>query len=283
MLYRREPDRALMNRLARWHPAYENLLPMWLGWEGPDVPRHWFCDDPAVPELILVCVGTGVTLLAGDGDVRQALADLLAGNLEPAGSWPDDAAYQKWTEAEPARRRIELSSHGMQAIEEALALDFKDLTEERDKAGGYYFELSGKPRFASLIKHPCRVVAHGQELFELMKQATEYDESGEYTTRCLEAGPSFVCEVDDEPVSWSCTHLNGMMGMIYTPPKLRRRGYARSLAAFQIDYMLRHRGLAACVVLSYNEASIKMMSSLGARRMKPPMYWRTLEWPATAG
>lgn len=280
MLYKKEPDRALLHRLASWHPAYENLLPMWLGWEPPEIPRHWFCDNPDSPELVLACVSTGVVVLSGGGDVRQALRDLLAGNLDPPDSWPDNAANQKWTADQNTGRRIELSGHGIQVIEEALKLGFTDLTEEREKAGGYYLEFSGKPRFSQLVQHACRVVNRGLELLELMKQATEYDKSGEYTTLCLENGPSFVCEVDGEPVSWSCTHLNGMMGMIYTPKKLRRRGYARSLAAFQTDYMLRHHGLAACIVLAYNEPSLEMMAALGARQLKPPMYWRTLEWPA---
>jgi hypothetical protein len=279
MLYRKDLDRTLLRRLAKWHPAYEHLLPAWVSWDGPEVPKHWFVDDPTSPNLVLVCVGNGVTLLDGEGDVRQALADLLAGDLEPSGSWPDEEARKRW-DKDSTSRRIELSAHGMQAIEEALALGFTDVTEERERQGGYYFEIAGKPRFANLIKHPCRVVNRGIELLELMKQATEYDESGEYTQRCLEAGPSFVCEVDNAPVCWACTHLNRLMGMIYTPPKLRRRGYALSLAAFQIDYMLRHDGRAACVVMVHNKPSLEMMAVFGARRMKPPMYWRTLEWPA---
>jgi hypothetical protein len=283
MLYLKEPDRALMHRLARWHPAYENLLPMLLAWDEPEIPRNWFCDDPTAPELVMVAVRNRLILLSGGGDARQALADLLAGNLEPADSWPDEAAFKQWHEDGSPRRRIGLTAHGLHAYDAALSLGFADVSEEQDSFGAYFLEISGKPRYASLVKHPCRVVDRGLELLELMKQATDYDESGEYTTLCLKHGPSFVCEVDGEPVCWSCTHINGTMGMIYTPKKLRRRGYALSLAAFQIDYMLRHHGLAACFVLAHNEPSLKMMASLGARRMKPPMYWRTLEWPATAG
>ena len=130
-----------------------------------------------------------------------------------------------------------------------------------------------------MVKHPCRVVNAGLELYELMRQAIDYDEEGEYTRKCLEQGPSFVCEVEGEPVCWSCTHLGGTMGMIFTPEKHRRRGFAKSLAAFQINYMLETTGHATCHVMEWNEASQRMVALFGMNRFNEPMIRRTLFWP----
>jgi RimJ/RimL family protein N-acetyltransferase len=141
----------------------------------------------------------------------------------------------------------------------------------------WIYYLEGSPRYGHLINHPCRVV-HGMELFERMRLGIHYDPTGQYIRDCLENGPSFVCEVDGEPVCWSCTHLNGQPGMIYTPPEHRRHGYARSLAAFQIDHMLKEDGIAHCFVLEWNKASQGLLTKLGASRVPEAMVWRHLGW-----
>ena len=111
-----------------------------------------------------------------------------------------------------------------------------------------------------------------------MRQAVDYDPSGEYIRRCLREGPSFVCTVGGEPVCWSCTHINRCMGMIYTPPEHRRHGYARSLAAFQIDRMLKEDGIAHCFVLEWNKASQGLLTKLGASLVPEAVVWRHLGW-----
>ena len=70
--------------------------------------------------------------------------------------------------------------------------------------------------------------------------------------------------------------------MIYTPPEHRRKGYARSLAAFQIDHMLREYGVACAHVISTNMESASMMEMLGGRRIQETLVWRTVYWPGEA-
>jgi hypothetical protein len=69
--------------------------------------------------------------------------------------------------------------------------------------------------------------------------------------------------VDGEPVCWSATHLSGTMAMIYTPEEHRRKGYAKSLAAFQIDHMLEKDGVACCHIISTNTASNELVKNFG--------------------
>ena len=99
---------------------------------------------------------------------------------------------------------------------------------------------------------------------------------------CLRRGPSFVCEVGGEKVCWAATHAGGTMAMIYTPPEHRRHGYARSLAAFQIDYMLHEYKVACAHVVATNVESQNLMRSFGARRIHDPVVWRVLYWPGEA-
>jgi GNAT superfamily N-acetyltransferase len=213
------------------------------------------------------------------GDSRQyfkLLGSVFHYLVDPA-IWPDDLTRAHWEE-QVGPRSLRISGVGMSAYKAALSAGFEPEPDEQGRQGAYYFYIKGRPRFESWVLHPCRI-AHGQELYDLMRQGIEYDETGEYTRQCLENGPSFVCEVDGEPVCWSCTHLGGTMGMIYTPPRYRRKGYARSLAAFQTDYMLARDGIACCQVMELNEASREMMESMGARRLPEPSRWRTVYWP----
>ena len=138
--------------------------------------------------------------------------------------------------------------------------------------------LTGEPRYSHLVKHECRL-GQGTELLELVKQGISYDPEGEYVRLCLEHGPSFVCEDRGEPVCWSATHLSGTMAMIYTPEEHRRKGYARSLAAMQIDYMLEHFGIACCHIIDTNTASQKLVRQFGLKMLDFELVWRMAYWP----
>ncbi len=140
--------------------------------------------------------------------------------------------------------------------------------------------VTGKPRFKKRIKHFCRVIERSDELLPLIIKGVEYGEGAkDYLRACLLLGPSFVCEVDGKPVCWSGTHLSGTMGMIYTPPEHRRKGYAESLSAFQIDYMLEHYRIAVAHVVYGNRASERLLQSFGAVHSPGTITWRTLNWP----
>jgi len=271
-----EEQAALLTRVRGWHPGFEHWLLNYL--EMPPVsPRVMLVDDPAAPHVLLMLEGGRFRLMGKEEHWPVVVADLFARNFEPPDVWPDEKAREIWQEQ--GRECLVLGGVGHKPIQLALQAGFEDDPEERDRAGAYFYWLTGAPRFAQMVKHPCRVVNAGLELYELMRQAIDYDEEGEYTRKCLEQGPSFVCEVEGEPVCWSCTHLGGTMGMIFTPEKHRRRGFAKSLAAFQINYMLETTGHATCHVMEWNEASQRMVALFGMNRFNEPMIRRTLFWP----
>ena len=97
--------------------------------------------------------------------------------------------------------------------------------------------------------------------------------------QCVRHGPSFVSEIDGEPVCWSATHMTGTLAMVYTPECHRRKGYAKSLGAFHIDYILGQQGMAVCHIIGDNLASEKMMDSFGFTVIDEPLVWRNVYWP----
>lgn len=210
----------------------------------------------------------------------QVMEDLLHQRVEQDPAWPGVMLQQAWAE-DPGRPRFHLTGTPLAVVEAGLGAGFEPNPEEHHTPH-YFYYATGEPRFARHVAHPIRMGV-GQELHSYLKEGMGYDETGEYTQKCLESGPSFVCEVDGQIVCASCTHLSGSMGMIFTPPEHRRKGYGRSLAAFQIDYMLRTKGEAFCHVNEQNQASWGNLDQIGMPRLPEALTWRTLFWPTTPG
>jgi FR47-like protein len=221
--------------------------------------------------------GAGCMVMA-DSPVAcaQAMRDLYGGHLTSDAGWPNETTRRDWERE--GGEYLFLDSSPIAVCETGLEVGFLPPpdSEKHHHANLYWFE--GKPRLSGQIKHSCRL-GRGLELWQQLKSGVGYDEDGYYTRQVLLEKPSFVCEVGGQAVSWSTIHLSGSMGMIFTPPEHRRHGYARSLACFQIDHVLREHGFACCHVNSENVASYTMLLDLGATRDEITIGWRTLLWP----
>lgn len=240
---------------------------------------HTLVDNPATPSAMLVYSGLRTKAYGSGEPLRQLVDDLFHERIEQQPPWPGQELAAAWDEA--GSRILVLHQARESVWRQFLAGGFELAPHRKNAENAYLFHIEGPPRFAELVRHPCRL-GRGPELLELIRRGIDYDETGERTRRSLELEPSFVCEVDGEPVCWSATHVGGMMGMIYTPPEHRRQGYARSLAAFQIDYMLARDGIACALVLEGNSASEQLLLSFGARRLDERLGWRTICWPEPA-
>ena len=236
-------------------------------------------DDLDNPQVLFALEG-GIMMSSGAPQkFQQAWEDLLAGRIESKQAWPTAEQQQRWEQE--GRRGLFLATCSYHTWRTAILAGFDPHPHDAKGQVAYQWYVEGPPRFSELVQHDCRL-GEGEELVDLLKLGVPYDPEGEYARLCVTHGPSFVCEVDGEPVCWSCTHLNGSMGMIYTPEEHRRKGYARSLAAFQIDHMLRRDGIACCHVIDYNIASMNMVAGLGFKRLEEPVVWRVVFWPGEA-
>ena len=210
-------------------------------------------------------------------------------NLELEGTFPDERIKSDWKKSGEGKPYIFLNQCEFTCWKSALEVGFEPLFEpnitaeeiqrKRRMGDARLWYITGKPRFSKFVKHPCRVVVGSEELVPLLRQGVSYGEELDYITRCALKGPSFVCEVNGQPVCWSGTHLSGAMGMIYTPVEHRRKGYAKSLAAFQIDYMLKTVGIAVAHVMLGNRPSEQLLKEFGAQHLPGTIVWRSLTWP----
>lgn len=237
-------------------------------------------NDPSEPSAIFLLNG-GMLCSVGESSAYPTMfADLLEGRVAGPSQWPPQHLRKslEWQAKHEGYCSLFLNTIPVNAHEAALNAGFLPHPEDKGSPPASLYYFRGEPRFSGLVRHPCRL-GKGDELLELVKQGISYDEQGRYTRMCLQNGPSFVCEVDGEPVCWSCTHLNGTMGMIYTPEEHRRKGYAKSLAAIQIDHMLEKEGFACCHIVEGNTASEEMVLGLGAQRDGTQYCWRSVLWP----
>lgn len=284
------------------HLAWHNWRRPWVDlMKGSRKARRLLAKDyiPAVPRVLVNASGPRYVIVQAGADhtiyapsragYRQAMVDLYAPCAAPGVELPHRDMRKYWDKWGKGRPYIYV--HGaFAAWQEALEAGFRPWwprrwdaakRERKQRTGdARTWHLAGEPRFAHLVKHKCRVLEGSAELLPLIRQGVDYGEDAKsYLHACLLLGPSFVCEVKGEPVCWAATHMGGTMGMIYTPPEHRRQGYAQSLAAFQIDHMLRREGIAVAHVVVGNTPSERMMESLGAQHSPGAFVWRALWWP----
>lgn len=92
-----------------------------------------------------------------------------------------------------------------------------------------------------------------------------------YVRSRIEDGPSAAIYEGEELVAWYLTHLETddvvMLGFLHVLEAHRRKGYARSLSYAMIRQVLAKGKTPACHVYTDNEPSIRLMESLGFRRV----------------
>ena len=240
-------------------------------------------DDVTCPSVLIAHRG-GHFMMAGriDSLWNAPMDDLFHGRVEQTPAWPDEPLVKDWEEGKTRgqeNRGIFLDQAPLSAWNAAITSGFLPDPKDNHASTANVFYIEGEPRFIHRIdpSHKCRLGV-GDELVEYLLRGIGYDPEGEYVRRCVENGPSFVCEVEGEKVCWSCTHLNNAMGMIYTPEEHRKKGYGRSLAAFQTDHMLKRDGFALCHVIDTNIASRTMLKGFGFAMVDTPLVWRAVIW-----
>ena len=97
-------------------------------------------------------------------------------------------------------------------------------------------------------------------------------EAAPYIRNRLESGPSVGIFDGDELVAWYGTHIVtdrvAMMGFLHVLEGYRHRGYARSLSCALAKEIFRGGRIPACHVYVDNEPSLRLMDSLGLRRVR---------------
>lgn len=72
-----------------------------------------------------------------------------------------------------------------------------------------------------------------------------------------------VLDSDDQPVAWILTYTYGAMGMLYTIPEHRRKGYAKALVTIMSRRLYSQGYPVYCYIEEENQVSYKLFTNLG--------------------
>ncbi len=102
----------------------------------------------------------------------------------------------------------------------------------------WLYYLEGKKLDRELIRH--EVESLKREHAELVNEHWEFGDADSlpYVEWRIEAGPSCAIFEGDEPVSWALTHGDSQMGLMFTFPQARRRGYGLSITVALAEKLL---------------------------------------------
>ncbi|XP_018606337.1 glycine N-acyltransferase-like protein 3 isoform X2 [Scleropages formosus] len=127
---------------------------------------------------------------------------------------------------------------------------------------------------ASHLKDPeciaeCNIVPLTADHAELVnsnwkygRNAMSYNSVKNYITNF----PSWcVLDKSGKPVSWILMYQHGAMGLLYTVPEHRRKGYAKLLISIMAKHLLEQGYPVYCFVDEGNEASYRLFTSMGFR------------------
>ena len=252
----------------------------------PAVPAPaTLCDNPSSPGAVIFLGPDWISGAAlSEEHWLRVFQSLLMGEGELPRGFPSSGNWKDRSRSEfpdhPGRPYLFLSQCPSEAGRAALRAGFEFPGEPPEfEPTAETWVVTGEPRFADMVKHACRL-GECDELFPLLIHGWPHaSKDGTYIKQCLASGPSFVCEVDGNPVCWSDTHLTRTMGMIYTPEEFRGKGYASSLAAFQADRMLAEDGQATAHIWHSNAPSQKLLMKLGAAKLPGYFGWWRAYFP----
>lgn len=119
----------------------------------------------------------------------------------------------------------------------------------------------------SICRSPLRVSSLNESHIALVNSTWKFgcgDFSDRYIREMIMNYPS-CCVLDSEgrPVSWILTYTSGAMGMLYTMPEYRRKGYAKALVATLAKKLHSEGYPVFCFIELKNQASYRVFSSLG--------------------
>lgn len=80
---------------------------------------------------------------------------------------------------------------------------------------------------------------------------------------CLLNRPASAVFVDGEPVSWALLHRDGTMGIMFTLPLYRRKGYADAVMANLVNKTIASRRLPFAHIVHGNTASVGLATKTG--------------------
>lgn len=118
----------------------------------------------------------------------------------------------------------------------------------------YLYCWDGKP-----IDHPQGDIrAMDPALAQQISDGTHYHAEVEEIKQCLAMHPSSALYIDDKPVCWCILHWEQSLGMLYTLPEHRHKGYALKVMQSLCNKVIDRGATPYAYIVTSNVASISL-------------------------
>ena len=109
---------------------------------------------------------------------------------------------------------------------------------------------------------------------QIISDGTHYHAPLSEIKECLERHPSAAVYIDGKPVCWCLCHLEKSLGMLYTLPEYRHRGYALEVMTALCNEVIARGDIPFAYIVTDNAASLNLAEKYNLKRVKRADYFR---------
>lgn len=109
---------------------------------------------------------------------------------------------------------------------------------------------------------------------QMISDGTHYHAATEEIKECLALHPSAAIFVDGKPVCWCLCHLEGSLGMLYTLPEHRHKGYALEVMTALCNQLIAQGNTPYAYIVCDNVASLNLAVKYNLTLFKHADYFR---------
>ena len=112
------------------------------------------------------------------------------------------------------------------------------------------------------------------EFAQLVSDGTHYHAYTDEIKECLARHPSAAITVNGKPICWCLCHLEKSLGMLYTLPEYRHKGYALKVMTALCNEVIANGDIPYAYIVTDNTASINLAAKYNLVCVKCADYFR---------
>ena len=134
----------------------------------------------------------------------------------------------------------------------------------------YLYVWNGKP-----LDYKCQqqIDSMQAKFAQKVSDGTHYHAPVADIVECLNRHPSAAIYVDGEPICWCLLHLDKTLGMLYTEPQHRRKGYALEVMTALTNKVIAQGDVPYAYIVVDNVASQNLAAKYNLERVKRADYF----------
>lgn len=134
----------------------------------------------------------------------------------------------------------------------------------------YLYVWNGKPLSYQCVQH---IRPMSAQFAQKISDGTHYHAPVEEVVDVLSRHPSAAIYVDGKPICWCLLHLEKSLGMLYTEPEHRRKGYALEVMTALCNMVIAQGDVPYAYIVTDNVASQNLAAKYNLERVRPADYF----------